>query len=153
MKLVRTKTAKLAVGSAAIAGAVLLVGVAAAQDQPAAGAPPSLEITEMVIATGLTAGVPTAPVESVSRRTDTVYCFLRLRNRARAETSIRVAFERAEGEPTNQVRGAELAIPARPRWRTFARVRAWGLRAGPYRCVARGADGTVLHQQAFSVAD
>lgn len=154
-------------GKATIAAAAVATGLIVAalfvparadakQDTPAAAAEGAtvggVSISEMVTASALEGGVPVSPVSSFSRGDGRIYCFVRVRNTTRAETAIRVSFESAEREVRARRGGVRLAIPARRRYRTFARIPA-SRAAGDYRCVARAETGEVLRSIAFSVTE
>lgn len=130
-----------------VALALGLASVAVAQEA-------ELTVTEIVVGErgedGLVTSAPT-----FSRAGDMIFCQVRLQNPSREAGSIRIAFERAgEGEPPERAAaGTQLEIPARPRYRTFARIGAANKPAGTWRCVARTEEGRVLSHADFTVTE
>lgn len=123
-----------------------LTSLAVAQDE----AP--LEVTEIILGSELENGVPPSPTTSFSPSDGSVYCVVRLTNRTGEAGSIRVAFERAEGEPQARRGGVQLEYPARPRYRTVARATT-RRGAGSYRCVVRTEQGEVLSHADFTISE
>ncbi len=134
------------IGSLGLALALGLASVAVAQEA-------ELTVTEIVVGQRGEDGVVTS-ASSFSRAGDTIFCQVRLQNPSREAGSIRIAFERAEGEPAERASaGTQLEYPARPRYRTFARIGAANKAAGTWRCVARTEEGRVLSHADFTVTD
>lgn len=151
------KTSLAALIAAVALGVAALVApthAIAKQDAPApeSATVDGLRISEMVTASELEGGVPVSPVAAFTRGDGRIYCFVRVENRSRAETAIRVSFESAGRELRARRGGVRLAIPARWRYRTFARIPA-SRAAGNYRCVARAESGEVLRSVEFSVTE
>ena len=134
------------VWTAAASIAVLsLASLALAQDAP-------LEVTEILMGTELESGVPTSPTTTFSRSDRSVYCMVRLRNRTGQAGQIRIAFERAEGEPQSRATGRAFDYPARSRYRTVSRGTP-NRAPGAYRCVVRTSEGAVLSHQDFTITE
>ncbi len=128
-------------------------GIASAQDAEAPeGAAPASGVTvaEVVIATSVEDHEPVGAATSFARDTGRLVCFVRVENPTRAESAILVAWERANGEPAANARGARLAVPGQPRYRTYLRGSS-NREPGAYRCVARAEDGTVLGSAPFEI--
>lgn len=133
--------------STAIAATVLgLASFALAQEEG------TVEVTEILLGSSLENGVPATPTTSFSRADGSIYCVVRLTNPTRQEGTIRVAFERAEGEPQARAGGFRLAYPARPRYRTVARASTQRA-PGRYRCVVRTDEGQVLSHADFTLSE
>lgn len=112
-----------------------------------------LSVAEIVVGNRGEDGVVTSS-SSFSRAGGVVFCQVQLENPSREAGSIRIAFERAEGEPAARpAAGTPLEYPARPRYRTFARSAATGKAAGSWRCVARTEEGRVLSHADFTVTE
>lgn len=109
-----------------------------------------ITITEIALAKVMVSGVPEAPVTSFSSTDERIYCFVRLQNTTRQETAIIIGFEPATGEPAPSRAGVRLNVPARWRYRTFARIPN-NRPPGQYRCVVRSETGDVLHSANYSV--
>lgn len=122
-----------------------------AQADPAqAGA--ALDVTQIQLGKELENGRPVAEMSSFSRADGRIYCVVHLTNTTGAESSVRVAFERAaDGEPIDRAGGVELDVPARPRYRTVARTGTGA--PGSYRCVVRDAEGHVLRHAPFQITE
>lgn len=134
---IRTLLASVVVASA---------GIAAAQ---AAG---RLTVSEVVIARDIADHEPVEAGTSFSRGSGPLVCFIRAENRTGAEAALLVSWESA-ANPVGAARGGtRLTVPARPRYRTYART-AVARPAGSYRCVVRDEDGDVLGSAEFSLTD
>ena len=96
-----------------------LVG-AYAQDEGGEEASGGFEVYELILSKGVEGGQPVDPGTSFSRTDGRIYATIRIRNPEREETSIRVAWQRADDGPTE--RGIELDVPGRSRYRTTART-------------------------------
>ncbi len=131
--------------AAVVALLTTFAGLALAQDAP-------VSVTEIVMGTAIEGGVPTSPTTTFSRSDPAIYCMVRIQNRTGAEGSIRIAFERAEGEPSPGARGREFQFPARSRYRTVSRGTP-NRAPGAYRCVVRSSEGAVLSHQDFSITE
>ncbi len=108
------------------------------------------EVYELVLSKGFADGQPVDPGTSFSRRDGRIYATIRINNPERTATTIRVAWERAEGRATSG--GIELDVPARRRYRTVART-GTGRPAGRYRCVVYSADDAVLATAEYELTD
>ena len=130
-------------------GVVMALGIGSAAIAQEA----ELSVAEIVVGSRGEDGVVTSS-PSFSRAGGVVFCQVRLENPSREAGSIRIAFERAEGEPAERAAaGTPLEYPARPRYRTFARTAASGKAAGSWRCVARTEEGRVLSHADFTVTE
>ncbi len=109
------------------------------------------EVYELVLSKGLDSGQPVDPGTSFSRTDGRIYATIRVRNPERTETTIRVAWERADAT-TPSTRGIELNIPGRRRYRTVART-GTGRSAGSYKCVVYSADNEVLASANYELTD
>ncbi|MFK7987495.1 MAG: hypothetical protein AB8I08_15855 [Sandaracinaceae bacterium] len=112
----------------------------------------TLSVREIMLGSQLEAGVPTAQEDSFARNSGAVYCVVRLNNPGAQETAVRIAFERAEGEPANRPAGHRLTVPARRRYRTLARS-GTARAPGSYRCVVRDDEGTVLSSANYTITE
>lgn len=121
---------------------------------PATGAEAdaSVEVTEISLGSELENGVPVSATTSFSRSDGRIYCVVRLRNGSGQEGAVRVAFERAEGEPQARAGGFRLDYPARPIYRTVART-STQRDPGSYRCVVRTDEGQVLSHAEFTLSE
>jgi len=137
-----------AIRRALIVALAAAAGPAAGQDDGAAT--DELEVTEIVLSKALDSGRPVDPGTSFRRSDGRIYATIRVSNPRREETSIRVAWESAEGPASSG--GIELDIPPRIRYRTVART---GTRrpAGRYRCVVYSADDTELGRVEFELVE
>lgn len=122
------------------------------QGQAQQGQPDGIQVTEILLGSELENGVPTAPKTQFSRADGRVYCVIRLQNSTGEEGSVRVAFERAEGEPQARSGGFRLEYPARVRYRTVART-STSRSPGSYRCVVRNEEGQVLSHANFTLTE
>ncbi len=130
-------------------GVVMAIGIGSAAIAQEA----ELSVSEIVVGNRGEDGVVTS-APSFSRTGGPVFCQVRLANPSRDAGSIRVAFERAEGEPAERpAAGTQLEYPARPSYRTFARTAASGKAAGTWRCVVRTEEGRVLSHADFTVTE
>lgn len=137
---------------ATIAITALVFGIASFALAQEEGAEATVEVTEIILGSQLENGVPAAPTTSFSRSDGSVYCVVRLTNQSGAEGAVRVAFERAEGEPQTRQGGFRLEYPARPRYRTVARTTTQR-DPGSYRCVVRTDEGQVLSHADFTLSE
>jgi hypothetical protein len=136
-----------------VLGLVIAVVIAAAATVVAETGPGGITITEIAMASSMLNGVPETTATSFPRTGGWIYCFVRLENPSAAETSILVSFERAtSGDPAAGATGTPLAVPARPRYRTFARTGSHKP-AGSYRCVVRDSAGSVLESTPFEITE
>ena len=113
----------------------------------------ALRVTEMLTTKELLeGGAPGERTETFAKSDGRIYCVIRVENPSATETSIRVTFERAEGEPEAREGGLSLSILATRRYRTVART-STAREPGRYRCVARTETGEVLQHVDFSVTE
>ena len=134
---------------AKILAVVLILGLAATAIAETASR--ALQITEVTTATRVQ-GREIDAATSFERNGGFIFCVVRLENPSGGGNAIYVSFEPATGEPTAGVRGIELRIPARYRYRTVARTGST-MAAGPYRCVVRDREGVVLSHTDFTVTE
>lgn len=132
-----------------MAALILAAGATVVAETAAGG----LTITEIVMASSMREGVPETTTTSFSRSQGWIYCFMRLENPSGGGNEILVSFEPATGgEPTVQVTGTRLRIPARRRYRTVARTGS-DMPVGQYRCVVRDREGAVLRHTPFEITE
>jgi hypothetical protein len=110
-----------------------------------------IHVTELVLAKAIESRRPVDPGVSFSRAdTSRVYCYIRVANPDRVETSVFIGWEPVD-RPTEEL-GREQSIQAHPEWVTFA-FTGTTRRNGQYRCVVKEGDGTVLARAAFDLTD
>lgn len=149
---VTTITIVLALASLALAQEDTSSPGAEGTTRAAAASEGALEVAEIILGNALENGVPPSPTTAFSRADAAVYCVVRLHNTTRAEGAIRVAFERAEGEPQARAGGVRLEYPARATYRTVART-STQRDPGSYRCVVRTEEGQVLSHADFTLSE
>ena len=121
-----------------------------AQDEGGSEAASTFEVYELVLSKGLENGQPVDPGTTFSRTDGRIYATIRINNPERVETTIRVAWERADSEPTSN--GIELEVPGRRRYRTVART-GTGRSPGSYKCVVYGEDDQVLATAEYQLTE
>lgn len=121
-----------------------------AQDDGGDEASGGFEVYELILSKGVENGQPVDPGTSFSRTDGRIYATIRIRNPEREETTIRVAWQRADAEPTE--RGIELNVPGRARYRTTART-GTGRSAGSYKCVVYSAENEILATANYELTD
>jgi hypothetical protein len=138
-------------GADAAAGEGGLEAGAAAAQVPEMLEADGLRVTQLATATAVENAAPVDPRGTFSSSTDErVYCFVRLENVARAATQIYLAWEQPGHESGD--RGREFDVPARPRFATYAYLTT-GNHTGPYSCVIRSAQGSVIGRIAFEILE
>jgi hypothetical protein len=143
MNLIRTRFAtKLLLASLTLVAAF---EAARASAQEAA----ELTVTEIQLSSELENGQAVSPATSFARGAGNVYAVVRVQNPSGAETSVRVSFQRIDGEERV---GISLPIPARPRYRTVARMSSRHP-AGRYRVVVHAPDGREIGSAEFTVTE
>ena len=135
-----------------LCAALLVAGVAIGTTAIAETAATELTVSELSLASSLADGVPETTATSFERAPQWIYCFMRLDNPTREETSVRVTFEPAEGEVARAGGGTRLSVPARAHHRTVARTSA-NRPAGSYRCVVRDDGGNALRHADFRITE
>lgn len=118
----------------------------------AAQASGRVTVTEVVVARAIEDHEPVGGGTTFAHTDVPLFCFVRVENRSHADSAVYVSWERADGAPASARGGVRLAIPARPRFRTYAR-NAVEHAAGAYRCVVRGEDGEVLGSADFTLTE
>lgn len=108
-----------------------------------------LSVSEVQLATQLENGHAVSPTTTFSHADGRIYAVVQVQNPSREETSIRVSIEPVDGPARS---GYELDIPARPRYRTVARM-STNRAPGRYRCVVRTADGRELASVELTVTE
>lgn len=109
-------------------------------------------VTEVVMARAVEDHEPVGAGTTFSAADGPFFCFVRVENRSRAESAVFVAWERAEGTPSNARGGLRLSVSASPRFRTYAR-NAMTRPAGSYRCVVRDESGNVLGSADYTLTE
>ncbi len=99
-----------------------------------------LSVSEVQLATQLENGQAVSPTTTFSHADGRIYAVVQVQNPSREATTIRVSLEPVDG-PAHS--GFSLDVPARPHYRTVARM-STNRAPGRYRCVVRTEDGREL---------
>lgn len=127
-----------------------LLGLAALSGASAQAQGGELSVTEIQLATQLENGQAVSPTTTFSRSAGQIYAVVRVQNPSGEATTIRVAIEPVGGPAAS---GYNLEIPARPRYRTVARVSTSNRAPGRYRCVVRTEDGRELSSVELTISE
>ena len=110
-----------------------------------------LRVTTLATCTGVESASPVDPRQRFSQGSDErVYCFFRLQNPEARATQVTMTWEQPGHPPQGSPR--EIDVPARQRFGYYAYLTT-GQRSGPFQCVIRTQQGSVIGRIDFEITE